>query len=163
MEIKTWAEADNALKDIAIVQGRIDKEEAAYNKTEQERRAKISESHAPLKEAIEKTKGSLLEFAETHREECGGIKKLTHGEIGFRKNPPSLKVLPGKVAAGIIKSLKASKKFADRFIKVKEDLDKPVVMAAYKSGELGAKDLERYGMTVEQGESFICKPYPAIK
>lgn len=163
-QIKSWDEADKALKDIAIIDLQIQKEEAAYNKEEQERRAKITEKHAPLKAEKEKIEIGLENFVTANRADLGDKKSkhLTHGVVSYRLHPPIVGTITGmtqKAAAAIIQR---SKKWKDKFLRITIGLNKNAVATAYSAGDIKTKELEKFGLTIEQKESFGYEPDYAI-
>lgn len=163
-QVKNWDEADTALKDIAVIDLQIQKEEAEYNKAEQERRAKVTEKHAPLKEEKQKIEVGLENFVTAHRADLGDkkSKRLAHGTVSYRLHPPVVATIKGmtqKAAAAIISR---SRKWKDKFLRITIGLNKSAIATAYSAGDIKAPELEKFGITVEQKESFGYDPDYAI-
>ncbi len=164
-EISTWEEADQALKDIAILEEQMNKEIAAYNQEEQERRARLTARHAPLQAQILAIELGLESFAKAHREEFQDkrTKQLKHGELSFRLHPPAVERLKGMTWLAVLELVRRAPKWSEKFIRIKEELNKDAIIALYSSNEISANELASLGITVEQKESFGYKTKLAIE
>lgn len=164
-DVNNWEEADKALKDIAVIDQTITKEEAHYNKDEQERRAKITAKHFPLRTEIQEIELGLEAFTVSHRSELGDKKSKTlkHGEVNFRVHPPSVTKSRGVTWAAVLDLVKASRKWAKKFIRTKEEVNKDAVIAAHNNSEIKDKELAAMGMAVEQKETFGYKTKLAVE
>jgi len=154
--INSWDEADNALKEIAVIDETIKKEEAAYNEAEQEARAKLTTAHAPKLELKHEYELGLEDFVTAHRGDLGDkkTKKLKHGEVSFRLHPPAVKSSKGMTWAAVINLIGASKKWADKFLRVKKEINKDAIIAAHGAKTIKVQELTKLGMEIEQKESF---------
>lgn len=164
-DVNNWDEADNALKDIAIIEQTILKDEAQYNKEEQERRSKMTAKHFPLVTEKQEIELGLEAFVVSHRSELGDKKSkvLKHGEVNFRVHPPSVAKNRGVTWAAVLDLVKASKKWAKKFIRTKEEINKDAIIAASNNDEIKAAELTAMGMSIEQKETFGYKPKLAVE
>lgn len=97
------------------------------------------------------TKG-VATYCEAHRDELtkGGktkTAKLATGEVSWRMRPPSVNVRGLATVLDLLKRLKL-----DRFIRVKEEIDKDAILAERNAID-GIK-----GLSISQKEDFVIKP-----
>lgn len=153
--VDSWEEIDQILKEIAILQSQIEEEVARYNQEEQERRAKLTERHAPMKARIQELEQILEEFAMRHRQDFGEKRRreLRHGILSFRLHPPSVERLKNMTWNAVLDLVRTSP-WAERFIRTKEELNKDAIIASYGNKEIIPEELARLGMVVVQKESF---------
>jgi len=158
VEVNDWEGANEALSKIGIAQARIDEATAKHEQIEQERKAQLDREIAPLKAEIEKHTNGLHAFAMKHREDFGKKKsrELTNGLLGFRTDNPSVKQIP-KFKTDVTLTIISESDFADALIRVKEELNKDVILAMYSSGELNDDALKSFGLRIVQDEEFYVK------
>jgi phage host-nuclease inhibitor protein Gam len=111
------------------------------------------EEARPHNEKILKLSEGVKAWCEAHREElCQGGKiktaNLSSGEISWRLRPKKVVV---KSAEKILEALKSLG--LDRFIRVKEELNKDAILAEPEAVE------HVKGISISQGEDFVIKPF----
>ncbi len=164
-DVNNWDEADVVLKEIAVIDETIRKGEAAYNAAEQERRAKLTAAHFPLREKKQEYELGLEAFTVAHRVELGDKKSkgLKHGEVNFRVHPPAVAKNRGVTWSAVLDLVKASKKWAKKFIRTKEEINKDAIIAAHSAGDIDGNELNTMGMAVTQKETFGYKTKLAVE
>ncbi len=155
-KFNNWDEVDKALEEIAIIDETNNKKMADYRKKEQERWSKITKEQQPSLDRKKELEQSLEEFAWLHKEELGEhkSKQLNHGKIFFRSTPPAVNTITGFTWEKVFRLIKNSKKWAERFIKIKEDIDKIEIKKASGHGDISNKELTALGITIETSEKF---------
>jgi phage host-nuclease inhibitor protein Gam len=155
--INSWQEADFVLKQIGNLSQMAKKHEAEMNL----KITKIQESSQPLIDKVAEEKigleRNLQLFCESKREEFNEkkTKELSFGTVSFRIATPSLKTRKGFTWESVKSIVKSSKKLAEKFIKVKEDLNKQAILNA----DLRDSDLEKIGLIISQEESFYYESF----
>jgi phage host-nuclease inhibitor protein Gam len=107
-----------------------------------------------LAKQIEQKSGLLQQWAEGSPEEFAGRKSLDllHGRVGFRTGNPKLKTLAGWTWERVLGAIR------EAFVRVKREVDKEGLIAAYAEGKLGDSDLRSIGVRVVQDEAFFIEP-----
>ena len=155
--LNSWQEADFVLKQIGDASQEIKKNEADMNL----KISKIQEAYQPKIDALNEEKigleRNLQLFCESKRDEFNEkkTKELSFGSVSFRIATPSLKTLKGFTWESVKNIVKASKKLAGTFIKVKEDLNKQAILTA----NMKESELAKLGLTVSQEESFYYESF----
>jgi len=155
-KVTSWEDADSCLKRIAVMTASIQKDEAEYNKKEQELRNTLTIKHAPMREQIQSLGLGLEDFCKEHRADFGDkkSKEMKHGIVSFRIHPPSVEKLKGITWAGVIELIRQSKKWASRFIRVKEDVNKEAIITANANGDIKQDELKAIMLDIIQHETF---------
>lgn len=142
------------LKEVTVELARIqNKADADRLRIEREIEAKVS----PLSERKLALEQNLKLFALEHRSELfSAAKKVKtpYGSYGFHLMPPSIVSLMKRISDNIA-AMKAGGNRYKRFIKVKEDLDKPAIKSAVDAGDLSAADLSAIGLAIRSEEEFV--------
>lgn len=152
--ISTRSEAERVLGDIAASTAALNAAKARLD----ERLTTIRQEHEgtidQLAKRIEALSGLLQQWAEGSPEEFSGKKSIDfiHGTIGFRTGMPKLKTLAGWTWDKVLGALHSL------HVRVKREVDKEALLAAYARGELTDADLRAAGMRVVQDESFYVEP-----
>jgi phage host-nuclease inhibitor protein Gam len=156
--VASWEEANTALSEIGQRQAKINAIQAAYDEDEQKRKDALNKALEPLKSEIDKYHNGLFVFAMQHRPDFGEKKsrELMNGILAFRQNPPSVKQA-SKVKVDVTLQLLSESDDADRFIRIKDEINKDAILDAYASGELTVETLKKYGLKIEQDEEFTVK------
>lgn len=154
--INTFEEADDALKNIAVLESLTEKLEASYNAREQEARAKLTAETQPKRNEIKKLELGLEAFALANRSEFVDKKTkfLKHGSLNFRIHPPAVGKLTGVTWKAVVELTKAAAKWKKKFIRTTEAINKDAVLAAANAGEIKEPALQGLGMTIERKETF---------
>lgn len=146
-------DAEQLLDEIGVLQERVDVIEADMNA---ELRT-VKDAHEvraqPLNAEIEQKFAELQTWAESHRADLtqNGKRKsanISTGEIGWRKNPPSVRITK---PVDVIERLNHAK--LTQFLRVKIEIDKEAVLADKDTATAIA------GIKVDQKELFFATPY----
>jgi phage host-nuclease inhibitor protein Gam len=148
---QTPAEASNAMGELGAAmaeRARLQAElDAAVAKVTTAFQPKIQELAGEIKELV----GGLQTWAEANKDELTAQGKRTvnlgTGDIGWRTNPPKVKVSGLEKVIAVLKA-----KGLEVFVKVKEELDKKAILDAPEAIK-GVKGLE-----IVQEETFWAKP-----
>ena len=99
---------------------------------------------------------ALHAWADTHPEEFGGKKslELLHGTLGFRTCPPAVRLVKGVRVQDAIDRINDFGPVDSGWIRMKEEIDKERILADVSAGTVEAPALKRYGLYVDQGETF---------
>jgi phage host-nuclease inhibitor protein Gam len=153
--VHSYEEADQVLRQVAVLKAQVSSSVAAYNQREQERRAKLTVEITPWQEQIAEMEEGLLRFASDRRDDFDKKKSrdLNHGTIGFRMNPPSIKAIKGVTLEAALKLVKASK-HAWRFIRQKEEINRDEILTALAAKEISEAELTPLGLCKDQVEEF---------
>ena len=155
--IKDWGEADNTLKYIGIIEQKIKILSGKMN----EQITKIQEQYSPEISKFEQEKLGLERdlqlYCESKRDEFDEKKtrELSFGSVSFRLSTPSLKQMKGYTWESIKNIISKSKKYADKFLRIKTDIDKNAILQT----ELSEKELASIGCMIEQKENFYYQAY----
>lgn len=152
-----WSEVDSALKAIAVITTKINKEEADWNKE----LLKLKNKYTSLLDRYNAEKIGLERdiqlFCESQKDIFADTRSrtLNYGIVGFRLGNGALKTLKGITWEASKALIKASKKFRDSFLRVKEDIDKQAILSA----DLKKEELAKIGLYVHQEDSFYLEAY----
>lgn len=155
--LSSWAEVDNCLQDIAIQSNKVKEIEADMNSAiinlQEKYQPKLNELNSEIM-GIEK---NIELFCLDHKEEFGGkkTKELNYGLVSFRTGTPKLATLKGFTWDAVKNLVKATKKYAVQFIRIKEDLDKQGILASGMKNP----ELAKIGVHIVQEESFGYEVY----
>lgn len=154
-QINSWEDAEGVLRRLAELRMQVRQATAEYNEREQARRAQLTAEITPKNDQIESLELGLREFVLVHRSEFEKTKHrvLTHGIVGFRTDPPSIKQIKGFTVNAVLKLVKASK-WAWRFVRTKEEINKEEVLAALQAKDVTPDDLAPLGLQRVQEEQF---------
>jgi len=155
IKLKSWEEVNEALRHIAEMQSAIDARVAAYNEEEAKRRKQVDEFTNPLRDQIDMYENGMADFCEENRQDFGDkkSKELPNGRVDFRLSTPKVAKNKGITWKAILDIVRNSK-FAKRYIRTKEELNKDQILADYASQQVTNDDLQTVQLKVEQEESF---------
>lgn len=121
--LKSWDEADEALKEIAEAEHELDMLHSAMNMQVDALKKQFDEAAKPYHEKVKKNELLVKEFASSSREQMDGkSKKLTFGTVGFRM---STKLGLPKDVAKVIANLR--KYGMEKCITTKESVNKDIL------------------------------------
>lgn len=155
--IKDWSELDSTLKAIAVIDTKIMTEESQMN----DEILKIQNRYLPSVQKMQSEKIGLERdiqlYCESQKERFAESRSqyLNYGVVGFRKGTGALKTLKGFTWEAVKNMIKASKKFRDVFLRVKEDIDKQAIIGS----NLKAEELAKLGVQIAQEDSFYYEAY----
>ena len=151
--LKNWSEADDALKNIATINSKLNRLTGEMN----EKVTQVQATYQPTIDELTAEKigleTNLKLFAETRRNEDFDEKKsieLNWGIVSFRLSNPAVKTLKGFTWESVKLVILKSKKFSEQFIKIKTDIDKNAIL----SSGLSSTELAKLGLERSQSENF---------
>jgi phage host-nuclease inhibitor protein Gam len=100
---------------------------------------------------------ALKEFAEAHRAEFGATKsrQLSNGVIGFRQGTGTLETLKKMTWAKVLLTIRASRAWAAKYLRVKEEVNKAAILDAIRAGALKPADAQKMGVYMDVSEAFF--------
>ena len=146
-------EANEAVAEIGLAQRERDRITTAMNEELAAVKARYEQEAAPHAAVIKELGQGVQIWAEANRSELlrdGRTKtvRLAAGEISWRTRPPKVRI----TGEGIV--IQALKKLGlDRFLRVKEEIDKSAILADPEA-VASVK-----GISLSQGEDFVIKPF----
>lgn len=153
----TGEEMEQAFSDYAIADARIQRINAKADEEITRIRDRYADDLKKNTDLRARSFDVLQTYALENREELFSKKKsmeLAHGTFGFRLGTPSIKQVKGyKVDV----SLKLAQTFAPDFIRVKEELDKALLLNRRDEDGMIAV-MEKIGVYVDQAETFFVEP-----
>lgn len=155
--IKSWQEVDGTLRAIAVIDSKVLSEETLMANEI----LKAQERYLPGIQKLQSEKIGLERdiqlYCESQKERFAESRSqdLNYGKVGFRRSTGALKTLKGFTWESVKNLIKASKKFRDLFIRVKEDIDKQAILGA----NLKAEELAKIGVQIAQEDSFYYEAY----
>lgn len=152
--VATRADAERILGEIAALTAERNGAIAELDQRLTSIRSEYEGGIDDLKTQIEHRTGLLQQWADASPEEFAGKKSIDflHGRLGFRTGNPSLKTLAGWTFK------KALELLDDAFVRVKRDVDREGLLAAYAKHEIGDSELRAVGLKVVQEEAFFVEP-----
>jgi phage host-nuclease inhibitor protein Gam len=150
---ETREEAEKMVREITTAKLRerslkadMDSEITAIKKRFESRLADVDEQIQPRMAAINA-------WATAHQADFGNRKSLdmTHGVIGWRVTPPTLKPINGFTWPAVLNRLRDLNRF--EFIRVKEDVNKEAMLGARES-----ENLKKLYVQVVQDDEFYVDP-----
>jgi phage host-nuclease inhibitor protein Gam len=147
--LKSYYEVDDALLEIAQIDGRVARSEALVNEQIQAWKDQLVDETDDDLARKERLAKDLQEFCEFHKDEFTGkrSRELNHGTVGFRLST-ALAALGKHTWASVLDLLKAAQRTS--FIRVKEEIDKEAV----RSADLPADELAAIGMQMKEKDEF---------
>ena len=101
----------------------------------------------------------MADFCEENRTDFGDkkSKELPNGRVDFRVSTPKVKKTHATWA--VILDLVKKSKFAKRYIRKKEELNKDQILADYAARKISNEELEEVYIKVDQDETFGYSAY----
>jgi len=148
-------ELNETLRDIAETKSAVDEKVAAYNEKEAQERKSLDDFCNPLRTKIAGMEEAMRLFCEDNRAEFSKkkSKELPNGTVSFRLGTPKAKTIKGWTWKAVLEILKSSKK-GKMYIRTKEEIDKELVIRDYQAKNTSNTFLAKFGMAVEQDETF---------
>lgn len=152
--ISTRAEAERMLGEVTALTAQLNSLKAELDRELTATRKRFEGRIDELKVEIEQKSALLQQWAEASPEDFAERKSVEflHGRVGFRTGNPTLKTLSGWTFKRVLEVITRS------FVRVKEELDKEAILAAYAAGTLTDGELRAVGLRVVQDESFYVDP-----
>lgn len=153
----SWSEVDSSLKAIAVIVSKIKKDEAQWN----EERLKLQNKYTPVLDRYNAEKIGLERdiqlFCESQKDIFSESRSraLNYGTVGFRLGNGALKTLKGITWEAAKSLIKSSKKWREKFLRIKEDIDKNAIITA----GLKKEELAKIGVYIHQEDSFYYEAF----
>lgn len=158
LSIVSYEEADKKLMELSKYESFIAKKEADMNSKIQAVKEKFEAETADSRAQKQLIESDIQAFCTINKADFlkQRAKKLLHGVIGFRTNPPKVIQLNKKFS--VKTSLELLRKiFEDKYVRQKEEVNKDAILTDYSSGALSDDKLAGVGLRVDQDETFFCE------
>ena len=155
--LNSWSEVDSSLKAIAVIQTKIGKEESDWN----EERLKLQNKYTGVLDRYNAEKIGLERdiqlFCESQKDIFAEQRSraLNYGTVGFRLGNGALKTLKGITWEAAKSLIKSSKKWREKFLRIKEDIDKNAILSA----GLKKEELAKIGVYIHQEDGFYYEAF----
>lgn len=145
-------------EEVEVVFKQYAEAESSFNKLQAELELKITELRSKYQEKLAGFTGTMteekerLELYAMQNKDLFTLKRsqeFTHGWLGFRTCPPSVKTIKGFTMESVKNLLK---RIAPNYLRVKEEVDKDTLLA--DADKLGVEKLAEFGLKVSQDEIF---------
>ncbi|AJE07771.1 MULTISPECIES: host-nuclease inhibitor Gam family protein [Mannheimia] len=154
LRVQTREEAELMIKELGDKQRELQRLTTAQNDEIADITKRYAEPLQALKEEVEDRQQAIQAYCESHRDELtkNGKQKTGYfntGEVQWRQNPPSVRVLK---ADQVIENLKLLG--LTQFIRTKEEINKDAILLEPETAQTVA------GITIKSGvEEFVIKPF----
>ena len=150
--IESWTGADAALAEVRVLEASIADRETEKARELTALQQRYDDDIVALKVRVGALDHALADFADFHRDELGDAKsrRLNHGTVGFRFDPPSLKTLARWTWKKVL--AKVEDLGRGEFFRVKTSLNKEALLRA--AGDMSTDELKALGVRVAQDERF---------
>jgi phage host-nuclease inhibitor protein Gam len=155
--LKNYTDVDNILRAIAIIDSKKMRLESEMN----DALIKVQQKYQPQTDKLSAEKLGYVRdielFCKQNKPEFEAqrTKMLNYGEVGFRKGTGALKTLKGFTWEAVKSVIKSSKKLAENYLRVKEEVDKSKILTA----NLKPEELARMGLCIHQEDNFVYEAY----
>lgn len=155
IKMKDWDDINESLRQIRELQAAIDQAVGEYNEEDAKRRKALDEFCNPRRAEIEKLENGMQDFCEGNRDEFGKKKfrELPNGRVDFRMGTPKVKSNKGFTWKAVLELIKRSR-FAELYVRMREDVNKEAIIADYTSQKVTNDDLNEIQVQVQQEETF---------
>jgi phage host-nuclease inhibitor protein Gam len=150
--LKDWQEVDETLRNIGILNSKLDQLTGEMNQRITEVQSKFQKTIDELNSEKIGLESNLKLYVESRRDEFSEkkSKELNWGIVSFRLSNPAVKTLKGFTWESVKLVIAKSKKYTEMFLKIKTDIDKNAILA---SG-LSSQELAKLGVERSQTENF---------
>lgn len=157
MTIKSFEDLDAKLLRLGEIQIDLTKKEASMNAKLQKIRDEYDKDTMGLKTEQASIEVWIEEFCKARQDDLDPKKRskeLTHGTVGFSKNPPSVLQLSKKWS--VKSSIEFIKKLFPKknYIRMKEEINKETILADYAAEKVKDAELAGVGLRIEQDDRF---------
>ena len=155
----TREQVEGLVNDIALTENRRRVINAALDK----KILALREGAAPeldmCSDTIQTASALVQAWAEANPQEFVARKSVEFpaGKVGFRTGTPKLKTLTGWTFARVLEKLQGLA-WGAAFVRIKSEVDKEGIIAAYSGQSLQPAELREIGVKVEQDEAFFIEP-----
>lgn len=156
--IENFEDVEKSILELSKHESFIAKEEARMNEKIQKIKDEFEEKTKESRAAKNLVEGEIQAFCTLNKKEFEKTrtKKLIHGLIGFRFNPPKVLQLNRKYS--VQTSIELIKKiFKSKYIRSKEEINKDEILIGYDKKELDDQKLAAIGLKIDQSETFFIK------
>lgn len=153
--IASYDDADRKILELAKLQSVIAKEEAAMNGKINEVKEKFDERTKDLRAQAQLIEQEISDFATVNKADFmkERTKKLVHGSISFKTNPPKVSLLNRKYNNNTVIEL-IRKVFPGKYVRMKEEINKEQILIDYSEKSVDDEKLAGIGLKVDQDETF---------
>lgn len=154
--IQSFEDVDQKLLELSRHESFIAKKEASMNEKINNIKAKFDEETSDARAQKQLIESEVHSYCIQNKHEFAKqrSKKLIHGSIGFRVNPPKVNQLSRKftiaTTLGFLKKL-----FDGKYIRLKEEIDKDSILGDYAAEKIDDSKLASVGLRVDQDETFF--------
>lgn len=154
--IQSFEDVDAKLLELSKHESFIVKREASMNEKIQNIKQKFDDETADARAQKGLIETEIHAFCLQNKSEFAKqrSKKLIHGIVGFRVNPPKVNQLSRKFTVattlGFLKKL-----FNGKYIRLKEEIDKDSILSDYAAEKIDDSKLASVGLRVDQDETFF--------
>lgn len=158
LSIVSYEEADKKLLELAQHESFIAKKEAEMNGKINTVKEKFDSETADARAQKQLIETELQAFCSVNKTDFlkQRAKKLLHGIIGFRTNPPKVIQLNKKFTVKTSLEL-LQKIFEDKYVRSKVEINKDSILTDYSAGSLSDDKLAGVGLRIDQDETFFCE------
>ena len=151
-----WNEVDIDLRQIATLKAEIDRDQAELDREIAVVKGRFEPAIVQASAKIKRAEKDIEEFAEAHRaeleqQEGRRSKVLNWGLVSFRRSKV-LEALTGLKLADVVDRLERFK--AEKFLRIKKEVNKEAVKTALDAGDLPESKLERFGLRLVEKDTF---------
>lgn len=159
----SWAEVDDALRQIREINARVAKAEAAANTARAAADAKLAEATGQDLITRKRLEKDMEEYCTAQLPEMTArSRKLNHGTISFTASKEVAQA-KGMTWAAVLELMlapvrdaltKVQEKLGKRFVRVKTEVDKAAIAAAYQSRQITDAKLSELGIQMVDKDNF---------
>lgn len=153
--IQSFEDVDQKLLELSQYESFVAKKEADMNSKIQTVKDKFDKETSDARAQASLIEQEIHAFCLQNKFEFDKqrTKKLIHGSIGFRTNPPKVNQLNKKFT--VKTSIEFIKKlFNGTYVRQKEEIDKEKVLGDYAAEKIDDSQLASVGLRVDQDETF---------
>ena len=155
--LQTWDEVNDSLHKIARINATVAKFSSAAEIKKLKIEKELDEQTATFIQQKMQLERDIELFAKDNRDafDESRTKLFTFGLVKLRWLPKKVSMLPKWTIAKAIAEIKRLKKYADDFIRVKEEINKDAIQAS----NLPADELAKFGVVMTQDEEFYYESF----
>jgi len=153
-----WSAVDVVLGQLCEIEARRDMMTGEMNEALARLRADFQAELDRLASEAKSREAQVQQYCEAHRAEFAQkrSRELTHGTVSFRFSPPSCVLLNRKWKWESVKQAVkgAANSVLRKCIRVKEEIDKEAILAAYAAKKTSTAEMADVGVKIASQETF---------
>lgn len=145
---------ESAMQELAITEAKREKARAAFELQVKEMMKKFNDENMPLTTHAGELEKAIKKFCVDHKKDFEKKRtlQLKYGKVGFENNPPKIACLKGwNEDKAVMKALELGGDFKKFGLTTIFKLNKETLK------KWTAEKLEKIGLKIGQGESFVCE------